>query len=240
MKFGSYDIPENRLQHCIVDVRKIYDTVKLDKITSKDLSKLLGYGNPTSGRFYARLKSLISYGLLQSGNTVSKLGYQTAYPESSQEDRIRKEAIFNIALWKQLYKQIQDQPPAEFWVTLKNVAGVDAPTAQKYASLIRKWYLEDIGIIPKEILESNDSVSQDLRSPETNDSKIQQKSNSSLDNNENNELIKFGHVALSLPKRDLKKQWMKLQKYMEIYLEDYVEELELPQEPSVDPETNEE
>lgn len=38
-----------------------------------------------------------------------------------------------------------------------------------------------------------------------------------------NELIKFDKVSLSIPKRDILKHWSKLQKYMEIYLEDYEE-----------------
>jgi len=52
-----------------------------------------------------------------------------------------------------------------------------------------------------------------------------------IQNNSDSELIQFGKVSLALPKKDLKKQWDKLQKYMEIYLEDYVEEVKEPQEP---------
>ena len=41
--------------------------------------------------------------------------------------------------------------------------------------------------------------------------------------NSDNELINFGKASLSLPKKDLEKQWEKLQRYMEIFLEDYEE-----------------
>lgn len=157
MKLGVHEIPESRLvPNCIGDIKKIYDTVKFEQISSKDLAKLLGYTFATSGRFYLRLKSLISYGLLQSGNSVTPLGYEISYPESpEQEDRARKKAIFNVSLWRDLYKQVGKNPPAEFWIPLKTVAGVDAPTAQRNASIVKKWYLQDIGLVPDDVLKES-------------------------------------------------------------------------------------
>lgn len=224
MKFGSYEIPEVRLKpNCIEDIKKIYDNVNFQKITSQDLSKLFGYSNATSGRFYIRLKSLMSYGLLQGGNVVTQLGYQIAYPEPDQEDHIRKQAIFNITLWKELYKQIQDSPPTEFWITLKNVANVDAPTAQKHAGLIKKWYLEDISGIPKKVLDSNVDSAKSLRSGtiQTN-SLYQQMQTPKMTSSDNVEVLSFDKYQIALPKGDLKKEWEKLKKYMDIKLEDYV------------------
>jgi hypothetical protein len=157
MKLGLHEIPESRLvPNCVTDIKKIYDTVKFEQIASKDLAKLLGYTFATSGRFYLRLKSLITYGLLQSGNSVTPLGYEISYPESpEQEDRARKKAIFNVTLWRELYKQVGKNPPAEFWIPLKTAAGVDAPSAQKNAPIIKKWYLEDIGLVPDDVLKES-------------------------------------------------------------------------------------
>lgn len=173
MKLGSYEIPEFRLvPNCLEDIKKIYDTVKFEKITSKDLAKLLGYTNATSGRFYVRLKSLLTYGLLQNGNSVTKLGYEIAYPESPEhENSARKKAIFNVGLWRELYKQVGSNPPSEFWIPLKNAATIDAPTAQDNASIVRKWYMEDIGLIPESVLndalyEEKTPITKDLSSSE--------------------------------------------------------------------------
>ena len=170
MKLGAYEIPEFRLApNCVQDIKKIYDASKFEKITSKDLAKLLGYVDSTSGRFYSRLKSLTVYGLMETGggNQVSKLGYEIAYPESpEQEDLVRKKAIFHVELWRQLYKLVGRNPSQEnFWLQLKNASGIDAPEAQKNASIVRKWYMEDVSLVPEAVLEADDILSADNVSP---------------------------------------------------------------------------
>lgn len=224
MKIGNFEVPEFRLvPNCVSDIKKIYDATKFDKITSKDLAKLLGYKASTSGRFYIRLKSLISYGLLQAGNTVTNLGYQIAYPESpEQEDLARKKAIFNVGLWKELYKQVENNPPVEFWLPLSKAAKIDAPTAQKHQQLIKKWYIEDIGLLPLTVLTGSgyleEAESEPLRSTKTQTPSMQQQIIQSSDV----EIIPFANrYAVTMPKGDLKKEWKMLQKYMELYLEDY-------------------
>lgn len=179
MKLGAFEIPEFRLApNCVQDIKKIYDACKFEKITSKDLAKLLGYSNATSGRFYTRLKSLTAYGLISGGgsNQVSQLGYQIAYPESpDHEDASRKKAIFNVELWRQLYRLVGRSPSQEnFWLQLKNAAGIDAPEAQQNANLVRKWYMEDISLVPDNVLQSedvdNDTLSTSSKSLSSNKS----------------------------------------------------------------------
>lgn len=149
MKLDRFDVPEFRLiPNCVNDIKKIYDTTQFKKITSKDLAQLLGYKTSTSGRFYLRLKSLMSYGLIQSGNTVTELGYQIAYPESPEHEKLSREnAVLHVGLWKELFMQIGNNIPDDFWVPLKNTAKIDAPTAKKYESLVKKWYSEDIAYV---------------------------------------------------------------------------------------------
>lgn len=231
MKIGNFEVPEVRLvPNCVDDIKKIYDNVQFKQITSKDLADLFGYKNATSGRFYIRLKSLISYGLLQSGNSVTKLGYQMAYPESSyEEDEARRKAIFNVGLWKELYRNIGKNIPADFWIILKNVSNVDAPTAKKSQSIIKKWYAEDIGLLPDSVLVSSlHDVEKDLTARSSAGTIVQSKMLEQQNLiNPNNELIQFDKVSLSIPKKDIVKRWNKLQKYMEIYLEDYEEPQEI-------------
>lgn len=246
MMFGSYDVPEIRLvPNSIADVKKVYDIVKTEHIGTKEIGNVFGYKQHSTGIFYRRLTSMTSYGLLtqmsRSSYKVSDLGIALCYPEPEKEAMFKNQAILNVKLWNEIFKKFGKNPPTEnFWIQLKNITGIEPVEAQKIQSQIRKWYIDDISLLTLDPLghpladESTqgqvDTQSKPLISISTNNSQMSQQlvqPKSAPNNSVTHELIQFGEVSLSLPKKDLRKQWGKLQKYMEIYLEDYQEEQEI-------------
>ncbi|MEM3136728.1 MAG: hypothetical protein QXW37_08435 [Candidatus Nitrosotenuis sp.] len=158
-----------------------------------------------------------------------------AYPENEKKEKeLKTKAVLKVQLWSEIYKKHGKHPPAEsFWVLLKNITGIDPAEAQKNQSVILKWYNEDISNISEEIIEQKEAQNQQPQglslSTPNNNQMSQQLVQSKLipSNPSTHELIQFGEVSLSLPKKDLRKQWGKLQKYMDIYLEDYEEDSDI-------------
>jgi len=143
----------------------------------------------------------------------------------------------NVTLWNEIYKKHGKTPPSDsFWVLLKNITGIDPAQAKKIQNQILKWYGEDMSNINENVVNTSSSEqNKSLRSTYANQQQMQQQLiPPQISNSQDDELIQFGKVSLSLPKKDLKKQWDKLQKYMEIYLEDYVEEVTQVEEPTAE------
>lgn len=233
MQLGAFKVPEIRLD-IILDstLKKIYESVKTDQIQSKDLSSLLGYTHGTEPTLFKRIHSMLAYGILEGRGiySITKLGEDLLFPEPDKENELRTQAILNVELWQKLFKKYgKELPKAGLWVQLKNMTGIDPDTAKKLENRISNWYTADMELVSDDVVMKEDgeeeSQPEDIGSSSTQNNQMKQQSVSlQLQNNEDNELIQFGKVSLVLPKKDLKKQWDKLQKYMEIYLEDYVEE----------------
>jgi hypothetical protein len=180
MKLGSFEVPEKRLvPDAMTDIKKIYDAIASDEISSKDLSTMFGYKYPTATPFYMRLNSMVSYGLLEGRGTfkVSELGKSLSYPENERQEKILKaRAILSIPLWRELYKKIGKTPPVEnFWVQIKSITGVEPQEARKVETLIRKWYTEDILHISEDISsEISEEKTEGLRANEPNTKQMSQ------------------------------------------------------------------
>src|SRR3989344_1009911 len=117
MQIGSYEVPENRLvPNAIADTKKLFDSVKHDSITTKDMGGIFAYKNYTTGIFYRRLNSMISYGLLEQVGRgsfrISVLGEGLSYPENDQKEKeLKTKAILNVPLWNEIYKKHGRMPP---------------------------------------------------------------------------------------------------------------------------------
>jgi hypothetical protein len=153
LQLGIYDIPEFRLEpDAIRDIKRIYDGIKKGETHTNDLAKMLGYSAPNSGKFYSRLSSLVDYGLLEGRGRyrVTQLGREISYPAGDEAYKrdLYKRAIFNVPLWRTIRDRYPDKLPEEFWYVLKDITDVDAPDIHKVEKEIKKWYLEDMALIP--------------------------------------------------------------------------------------------
>lgn len=246
MKVGSFEIPDHRLiPKAVADTKKIYDVVKTGGIKTSEIGEVFEYRTYATGVFYSRLNAMISYGLLQkirsTSYQVTDLGMELCYPDPDKQATLINKAVLNVELWKKFFDQFKKNPPnTNFWIQIKNFTSIDPKEAQKIESKVKKRYMEDISLVTLDQLErpildmeplsEKNQNTEHLRSSQPQaDQSSQQVFVPPITKTSENELIQFGKAALSLPKKDLKKQWNKLQKYMEIYLEDY-EELEQSKE----------
>lgn len=230
MQIGSYDAPEIRLVPETLEIlKKIQESYQDDSIQSKDLAILLGYKYGTESQFYRKIRSLQQYGLLEGKGTfrITELGKSILIPiDDDEQKELRTKAILNVPIWNELYKKYGKSIENEnFWVKLMNVTGVERDVAKNAAGKILKWYLEDSGQISEEHVHSksrSDEKSKTLRSSNApNNTLSQQMENPKLSNSDNIEVLSFDKYQIALPKGDLKKEWEKLKKYMDIKLEDY-------------------
>lgn len=237
MRVGSYEIPEIRFNSgAFNDIRKIYDNVKsVDRqIHANDLALLLGYKTPTSGGFYRRINSLISYGLLEGRGKfrVTKNGEDILYPRNEDHRKqLVRESVLKVALWNELYKKFRRDLPANLWLEIKDLTGVSSAEAQSVEKEVRRWYLNDTeGIAGEDSLENlthrdNLDLSQindfaeNKRGGYVNSQVI---SNPAMRLNEIEEIPFAGKYAIKKPaSEDIRKSWETLKRYMEIYLEDF-------------------
>ncbi len=226
MKLGSYDIPDLRLIPTSVGtLDEIYKVKKRDRVPSKDLAILLGFKYGTEAHFYRKIHALAEYGLMEGKGIfqVSELGEKILHPRSDQEKALATtNAVLNVPLWKEIYQKHGKKPREDnFWAVLVDIAKVDPDTAKKYAGKILSWYEQDIAHVSENTIESKDNESKGLSSNESNIRSMAQQ----LASTPNFEKLEFGKSVVLLPKKDIKKEWEKLQKHMEIFLEDYQESL---------------
>lgn len=242
MKIGNYEVPEIRLiPNAVSDVKKIYDVIKNGQIETKEIGNVFGYKDYATGVFYRRLNALLSYGLLErlgsSTYKVTELGSGLSYPEPEKENIVRNKAILFVSLWNELFKKFGKNPPLDtFWIQLKNITSIEPPEAQKLQNQIRKWYMDDISLLTLDPLGHPITDNAAYEDKIVKEEKLGVNSVSSsnqiqpqftpprpVGDPSTYELIQFDKVTLSLPKKDLRKHYEKLQKYMKIYLEDYKE-----------------
>lgn len=240
MQLGTFKIPDIRLNIIISEtLKKIYESVKTDEIKSKDLSELLDYKFGTEPALFKKINSMLSYGLLEGRRGVYKittLGEDILFPEPDKEQHLKTQAILNVKLWDELFKKNKKELPKNgLWVQLKNITGADPDTAKKAEKKILAWYEIDIELVSEDlalIKENRDQPPKYIRSSSTQDNQMsQQMESSKLNNSADVEILSFDKYQVLLPKGDLKIEWDKLKKYMDIKLEDYVyEKLEIKSE----------
>jgi hypothetical protein len=236
LRIGSHEIPEIRFNSgAFSDIKKIYDNVKsVDRqIHANDLAVLLGYKTPTSGGFYRRINSLISYGLLEGRGKfrVTKNGEDMLYPrDEDHRKQLLRESVLRIPLWNEFYKKFRRELPENLWLEIKDLTGVSSAEAQNVEKEVRRWYLNDTEPIAGE--NSLPVLSEKLRggldsklSEETHRDPSSQ-SSQTIGCVEIEEIPFAGKYAIKKPaNEDIRKSWERLKKYMDIYLEDFNEEL---------------
>lgn len=118
----------------------------------------LGFKYGTESYFYRKLKSLLSYGLLEGKGSyqVSELGESLLHPRTDKIKEIAKtKAVLNVELWQAIKNKVGLKPREDnFWSVLVDITKVDPNTAKKEQAKILKWYLEDIKLISEDLIES--------------------------------------------------------------------------------------
>ena len=230
MRIGIFNIPDMRLiPTTVATLDEIYKVKKRDRIKSKDLAIFLGYKYGTEPHYYRKIHALTGFGLLHGQGIfhISELGETILHPrdETTKKEALT-EAVLKVKLWKEIYdKQGKNPNENNFWAVLMDITHVDPDTAKSIAAKILSWYTKDMEYVSDECALKNNSASEseDLTSNSYQDESVSQQSLALQQKSQDNESIQFGEISLSLPKKNLKIQWKKLQKYMEIYLEDYKE-----------------
>lgn len=223
MKIGSYEIPENRLSTAIIDVKKIYDVIAREEATTADIGEIWGYKKYATGIFYRRLNSVMSFGLLEQVTKgkfrVTDIGESLSHPENDEMEKHSKhKAVLSVPLWAELYEKYQRNVSlGSFWVQLKKITDIDSQKAKSKEKQIMSWYTNDTSHVLSDQLKEqknsqNSSTGKNLFLGRNQDKQ-------GLDSDM--EIISFDNCQVMLPKGDLRKGWQRLQKYMEIKLEDY-------------------
>ena len=232
MRIGSYEVPEIRFNSgAFNDIKKIYDNVKsVDRqIHANDLALLLGYKTPTSGGFYRRINSLISYGLLEGRGKfrVTKSGEDILYPrDEDHRKQLLRESVLRVSLWNEFYKKFKRELPENLWLEIKDLTGVSSAEAQSVEKEVRRWYLNDTEPIAGEdsLLTPPDKLRGGLGNDFAEDTP-RNLNFQTLRSNEIEEIPFAGKYAIKKPaNEDIRKSWERLKRYMEIYLEDFSEE----------------
>lgn len=230
MRIGSYEIPEIRFNSgALNDIKKIYDNVKsVDRqIHANDLALLLGYKTPTSGGFYRRINSLISYGLLEGRGKfrVTKNGEDIIYPRDEEHRKqLFRDSVLRVSLWNEFYKKFRRDLPENLWLEIKDLTGVSSAEAQSVEKEVRRWYLNDTEQIAGE--HSLQNLSEKLHGDSEDTGRIPKYQSIPATGSIEIEEIPFaGKYAIKKPaNEDILKSWETLKKYMDIYLEDFTEE----------------
>lgn len=234
MRIGSYEIPEIRFASgALNDIKKIYDNVKsVDRqIHANDLAILLGYKTPTSGGFYRRINSLISYGLLEGRGRfrVTKNGEDILYPRGDDHRKLLlRESVLRVSLWNELYKKYKKNLPENLWLEIKELTGVSSAEAQTIEKEVRRWYLHDIEPIAEEVVLNIANKEQEGSNSYSVEDKLKDVNilgAPTMVATEIEEIPFAGKYAIKKPaNEDIRRSWERLKRYMEIYLEDFDEE----------------
>ena len=192
-----------------------------NRILSKDLAMHLGFKYGTETYFYKKLRTLLSYGLLEGKGSyqVSELGESLLYPRTDKIKEIAKtKAVLNVELWKLIKDKVGVKPREDnFWSVLVDITKTDPNTAKKEQSKILKWYLEDIELVSEDLIESE----LDISNSDEDQHLSQGSSKGKQEPRTDVETISFDKYEVTLPKGDLSKEWNILKSYMDIKLKNY-------------------
>jgi Mn-dependent DtxR family transcriptional regulator len=160
MQLGVFNyIPETRLvPTALNDIKKIYDqTTNKDKIELNEIASILGYKQPKGGAFYRRIQSLIAYGLIEGRGVfkITELGKDMAhsFDDYYQRKELYRKSVLNVPLWNELYKMFQKNLPENIEESLQKITGAEPLEVKRVEKDIRRWYEEDIKLIPDEKLQ---------------------------------------------------------------------------------------
>lgn len=203
---------------------------KTEPIQSKILSESLGYKFGTEPTFFKKINSMIAYGILEGRGVynVTKLGVELLYPESIEmEKRLKTRAIMNVGLWKAIFEIHGKNPPKEgLWVSIKNITEVEPLTAKEYENRVYSWYMQDIALVSDEYLENKPASNEDQKSTKVEEPKTLSSITSKnsvlaqvLANPDSIEKFEVGKSLVCLPKEEIVKEWEKIKKMIDIYLE---------------------
>jgi hypothetical protein len=235
LRIGSYEIPEIRFNSgAFNDIKRIYDNVKsVDRqIHANDLALLLGYKTPTSGGFYRRINSLISYGLLEGRGKfrVTKNGEDILYPrDEDHRKQLLRESVLRVSLWNEFYKKFKRELPENLWLEIKDLTGVSSAEAQSVEKEVRRWYMNDTEPIAGEgtLLSPSEKLhgGLDIEFAENTPRNSNYQSIPTIGSIDIEEIPFAGKYAIKKPaNEDIRKSWERLKRYMDIYLEDFTEE----------------
>jgi hypothetical protein len=161
MQLGVFNyIPETRLVPTALNgIKKIYDqTANKDKIELNEIASILGYKQPGGGAFYRRIHSLIAYGLIEGRGVfkITELGKDMAhsFDDYYQRKELYRKAVLNVPLWSELYKTFQKNLPENMEESLQKITGAEPIEVKKVEKDIRRWYEEDVKLIPQENLQT--------------------------------------------------------------------------------------
>lgn len=221
-------------------LKKIYNTVKLEPIQSKDLSKLLGYKYGTEQTLFKTINSMLAYGVLDGRGiyNITKFGENLLFPESPDvEMNLKAQAFFNVGLWKKLYEVYGKNVPKEgLWVQLKNIGEIDPATARQLEYRIYSWYLEDTNLVPEGYNQEQTQTSIVTEQKSTLGQVINPPKQSTNKPSQNIIEIPFGDdIVIWLPKDNLEEAWEFAQEHMKLYLKKRA----LKQEPKLNSSTEE-
>ena len=216
-------LPQFHLASSIEAAQKIYDKFGLDETNGDLVAKLLNYSGRTSGTFYMRMRDAQPYGLINNNRgriTVTELGKRVTYPTSqADEGKALLEAFLNVPMWKGLYEKYTKHgkiiPTDDLWVDIAKIADIEYPRAKEIQSQVKSAYNEDLSRIPQSVISTEQTNLETIKAePHIKQSISSQQSQFE---DENNIILTFENMHVSLPRENTKKSWELLQKYMEVY-----------------------
>jgi hypothetical protein len=244
VELGSYEVPETRLIACLVDLRKLYDNLKTRPSTTLEMAKTLGFVAPTSGGFYRKLKSLEAFGLIQNVSRgvfqVTQLGASLLFEREDENRRgkLLREAVMNVKLWAELYKEKGKNPPEKMFGLLSSITKAEPSQIDKHQEEIRRWYIEDIAQVPDEVLQlveeeqtqglSSTSANYNAGANQPKGQGFSPMMSTASVQQQGLKPLTFENMTIFLPEYDMRNAWDRLQKYMKVYLEMHPETTESP------------
>jgi len=158
MQLGVFNyIPETRFVPTAVnDIKLIYDgSSERDKIELDEIASILGYKQPKGGALYRRIHSMIAYGLMSGRGIfkITEMGKEIAdsFHDYERRKQLYRQAILSVTLWSELYKTFKKNPPENLEDSLEEITGAEPDEVEKVANDIRRWYIEDIGMLPENL-----------------------------------------------------------------------------------------
>lgn len=142
-KAGKYDYPFFDLDLALEKLRTLHETLRQDEIDRSVVGETLGMA-VRGGGFAYLISSMEKYGLIKTGGgkvTITPLGKIALYGEMEEKRRARNNAVFQVALFKELYEQYgKDVTEEQTRAFLRQKAFVDVAKAQKMAPQVNKMY----------------------------------------------------------------------------------------------------
>lgn len=149
-KAGRYDYPFFDLDSCIDKLREFHKLAQVDQATRSIFAETLKM-SMTGGGFVNLISSMEKYGLIETGSgsvTITGVGKTILYGEKSEMEQLKKKAVSNIDLFRELYEQYgKNVTEEQIRVFLRQKANVDISKAQKKAKSVDTIYKKVLNYI---------------------------------------------------------------------------------------------